>query len=117
MSFRLNRRALCQRDPTVVRFDRRLSGDNHRSGGCMVVDKERRKGDESQIVNALKRELNDEQRIALADLERFGWELKFIRRPMFQESVPVVFDPDRTHYAVLEKDGSLNEKPGFDIRK
>jgi len=55
--------------------------------------------------------------MALADLERFGWELKFIRRPMFQQPVPVVFDSSRKHYAVLNLDGSLDENPGFDIRK
>lgn len=65
----------------------------------------------------LKRELNEEQRLALAELEKFGWELKFIRRPMFQQPVPVVFDSDRRHYAVLQPDGTLNEKPGFEIRK
>ena len=38
----------------------------------------------------LKRELNTEQRLTLAELEKFGWELKFIRRPLFQQPVPVV---------------------------
>ena len=36
---------------------------------------------------------------------------------MFQESVAVIFDPDRKNFAVLQKDGSLNENPGFDIRR
>jgi hypothetical protein len=39
-----------------------------------------------------------------------------VRRPMFQASVPVVFDSDRKQYAVLEADGTLNENPGFKIR-
>lgn len=77
---------------------------------------ERRKAD-SRLSNALKRELNEDQRIALADLEKFGWELKFIRRPMFQQPVPVVFDSSRTHFAVLNTDGTLDENPGFDIRR
>ena len=68
-------------------------------------------------TQALKRELNEDQRIALADLERFGWELKFIRRPMFQQPVPVVFDSSRQHFAVLNTDGTLDENPGFDIRR
>jgi hypothetical protein len=66
---------------------------------------------------ALKRELNEEQRLALAELEKFGWELKFIRRPMFQEPVAVVFDSERRNYAVLRPDGTLDEKPGFNIRR
>jgi hypothetical protein len=77
---------------------------------------ERRKS-ELKLSNALKRELNADQRMALAELEKFGWELKFIRRPMFQQPVPVVFDSDRRHFAVLQADGSLDENPGFDIRK
>lgn len=35
---------------------------------------------------------------------------------MFQDSVPVVFDPDRNHFAVLRADGTLDEDPGFVIR-
>jgi len=36
---------------------------------------------------------------------------------MFQQPVPVVFDSDRNHFAVLNADGTLDETPGFDIRK
>ena len=65
---------------------------------------------------ALKRELNDDQRLTLAELEGFGWELKFVRRPMFQDSVPVVLDSERQHFAVIEPDGTLNEHPALNIR-
>ena len=65
----------------------------------------------------LRSELNDAQLETLNELERFGWQLKFIRRPMFQPSIPVVFDGDRKHYAVLEPDGTLNEHPAFTIRE
>ena len=44
-------------------------------------------------------------------------ELKFIRRPMFQEPIPVVFDSDRRNYAVLNSDGTLDDNPGFEIRR
>ena len=77
---------------------------------------ERRKV-EKRPSQALKRELNEDQRMALVELERFGWELKFIRRPMFQQPVPVVFDSNRQHFAVLNTDGTLDENPGFDIRR
>ena len=78
--------------------------------------KERRKSAE-RIANALKRELNESQLASLYSLEPFGWELKFVRRPMFQQSIAIVFDADRKTFAVLEADGTLNENPGFDIRK
>ena len=64
----------------------------------------------------LRNELNDAQLETLNELERFGWQLKFIRRPMFQPSIPVVFDGDRKTFGVLEADGTLNEHPPFTIR-
>ena len=81
-----------------------------------ISELERRKVDR-RPTQALKRELNEDQRVALADLERFGWELKFIRRPMFEKPVPVVFDSSRQHFAVLNVDGTLDEHPAFDIRR
>lgn len=64
---------------------------------------------------ALKRELNSEQMMTLNHLERFGWELKFVRRRE-GKIVPVVFDSDRSTYGYLQEDGELNEKPDFHIR-
>ena len=78
---------------------------------------EERRSGERPLSSALKRELNEAQRMALGELERFGWELKFIRRKPFQDSIPVVFDADRKNFAVLRKDGTLDEHPGFEIRK
>ena len=80
----------------------------------MMAEKQRKT--EKELTSLLKRELNEEQRLTLADLERFGWELKFIRRPLFQPSIAVVFDSDRKCFAVLEPDGTLNENPGITIR-
>ena len=79
------------------------------------MDRERRREDPGERAK-LRAELNEDQRIALSDLERFGWELKFIRHPLFLEIVPVVFDPDRQHFAVIRADGTLDENPGFVIR-
>jgi hypothetical protein len=79
------------------------------------MDRERRK--DTGVNHAkLRAQLNEDQLIALSDLERFGWELKFVRHPMFQDIVPVVFDPERDHFAVIRADGTLDEDPGFDIR-
>lgn len=76
---------------------------------------DRRREDETTTAR-LRALLNDDQLGKLAELERFGWALKFVRRPLFQPSIPVVFDGDRRTFAILEPDGSLNEEPGFDIR-
>jgi hypothetical protein len=64
----------------------------------------------------LRRQLNQDQLMTLAELEHFGWELRFIRRQPFQEPVPVVFDAERRRFAVLRRDGGIDEDPGFDIR-
>lgn len=80
-----------------------------------MTQSERRK-DQPRSTRDLRAELNEAQRDTLADLERYGWQLKFIRRPIFQPSIPVVFDGDRKSYAVLEPDGTLNEHPPFVIR-
>ena len=80
-----------------------------------MTQPERRK-DEHKSTRELRGELNEAQRDTLADLERYGWQLKFVRRPLFQPSVPVVFDGDRKSFAILEPDGTLNEHPPFDIR-
>ncbi len=82
-----------------------------------MVEKERRRKALTPMQAAMRRELNEAQIHTLASLEPFGWELKFVRKPLFQASVPVVFDGDRKKFAVLEPDGSLNENPGFKIRE
>ena len=75
-----------------------------------------RRASAQETAARLRALLNEDQRMTLAELEQFGWTLKFVRKPLFQPSVPVVFDADRRRYAVLEPDGSLNETPGFEIR-
>lgn len=78
------------------------------------MKEKRHAGMESSL--ALKRELNDDQRLTLAELEGFGWELKFVRRPLFQDSIPVVADSQRRNFATIEPDGTLNEHPALVIR-
>lgn len=66
--------------------------------------------------DALRDALLPPQRKALATLEQFGWTLKFVRRPMFLDPVPVAFDREGEKWVVIEADGSLNENPGFKLR-
>ncbi|HNV84888.1 MAG TPA: hypothetical protein PLF92_06455 [Arenimonas sp.] len=65
---------------------------------------------EKQPGSELKSELNQDQLMTLSSIEHFGWELKFIRRKLFQPKVAVVFDRDKKRYAILEADGTLNDK-------
>ena len=77
-------------------------------------DAERRKA--AANLPRLKQELNERQLATLDGLEHFGWQLKFIRHKLFQDPVAVVFDRREEKFAVLERDGSLNDRPAFDIR-
>lgn len=79
------------------------------------MQQERRRGAPGSR-GSLRAELNDDQRTTLVELERFGWELHFLRRPLFQPSVAFLYDRDRRSYAVLEEDGTLNESHGHAIR-
>jgi hypothetical protein len=80
-----------------------------------MATSERRVQDKQRLAE-MKRELNDDQLNTLRELEMFGWELKFIRHKPFAPGIPVVFDGDRKKFAVLREDGTLDDKPGFDIR-
>lgn len=75
-----------------------------------------RRRDEHHSSREMRAELNEAQLETLGTLERYGWSLKFIRHPLFQPSVPVVFDGDRKTFGMLEADGTLNEHPPFAIR-
>jgi hypothetical protein len=79
------------------------------------MDIERRKGMEPVPEN-LEELLNEAQLNTLRSIERFGWQLHFIRRPLFQEVVPVLISREGNKCAVLEADGSINERVDLDIR-
>jgi hypothetical protein len=80
-----------------------------------MSDQERRDKERAHSFT-LKRQLNQEQMLTLRSLENFGWELKFIRHPPAEPPIAVVFDADRKKFAVLNQDGTLNEKSYLNIR-
>jgi hypothetical protein len=82
-------------------------------GGGVMQPKERRAQLRRSAV-LLRRELSEAQSFALVGLENFGWELKFIRHPLFQEPVAVV--SDGTSVAVLDRDGQLVEQVPITVR-
>lgn len=79
-----------------------------------VVDEKR--GQQKAIPIDLGRYLNNLQLLALHSLESFGWNLWFIRRPLFMQPIVVVASPDSNKYAVLEEDGSVNMNPALAVR-
>ncbi|MFI8718254.1 hypothetical protein ACIGHF_10265 [Stenotrophomonas sp. NPDC077464] len=65
---------------------------------------------------ALREGLTAEQRQAVDTLEHFGWQLRFVRRPLFRDPVPVLFDRSGERYVVLQPDGSLDESQTLKLR-
>ncbi len=82
----------------------------------MTITTGERRQSAVQLLRTLKGELNEAQLETLASLERFGWELKFVRRPPFQPSIAVVMDSERKSLGVLETDGTLNESADLTLR-
>ena len=79
---------------------------------------ERRQGATPKSAE-LRLQLNASQLRMLRELECFGWELRFVRRPPFVEPIPVIFaadDSGEDAYITLRFDGSLDEQPAVDIR-
>lgn len=76
---------------------------------------ERRTGVNPIPLN-LREFLNEDQRRTLRQVEGYGWELAFVRRPLFQDPVVVIKNGDGSAYSVLEDDGTINSEPDIIIR-
>jgi len=64
----------------------------------------------------LRAGLRPAQLVTLEALEIFRWRLAFVRRPLFQAPIPVMFDQTGTRHVVIEEDGSLDEHPTLRLR-
>lgn len=77
--------------------------------------RERRKGLDG-VPDSLETYLNQSQLLTLQQIENFGWSLKYVRRPLFMEPVPVLYHREMNTYAVIEMDGSLNKTVDVAVR-
>jgi hypothetical protein len=82
----------------------------------MVMAKEQRVG-KPPVPGDLEETLNDAQMLSLRRMENYGWELKFIRRPLFQDVLPVMFHSDSNKIGVLEEDGTINMQRDLNVRE
>ncbi len=80
-----------------------------------MPERERRTSEEHTAA-LLRQGLTAAQLRALETLEQFQWTLAFVRRPMFQDPLPVVTDRSGERRAVLRPDGTLDESPGLQLR-
>lgn len=77
---------------------------------------ERRKRAPVQDPESLRTGLTPPQLVTLEALEIFKWRLTFVRRPLFQAPIPVLFDRENTRHVVIEEDGTLNENSTLKLR-
>lgn len=63
----------------------------------------------------LRAQLNDPQLDMTRELERFGWDLRFVRKPPFQPAVPVLFASDDA-FLCLREDGTMEDMPPIEFR-
>ncbi len=82
----------------------------------MNMDYQHKRGEVSPVPENLMKYLNEDQLMAYHSVERFGWHIKFIRRPLFQRPVCVLASPDGDKLAILETDGSINEDADIQLR-
>jgi hypothetical protein len=84
----------------------------------MIVSKclkEHRIGKEP-IPEDIKSRLTEVQLATLARLQGFGWTIKFVRRPLFQQQVVVLVDPAGEQHAILHEEGFIEQNPDITIR-
>ncbi len=90
------------------------AGIRYRSVFSAMSSPERRNPPIDQAT--LRQGLTPEQLAAVETLEHFGWQLRFVRRPLFREPVPVLFDRAGERYVVLLADGSLDDTQTLKLR-
>lgn len=82
-----------------------------------MYEREKRQRVDEASREELRSGLSPQQIATLDSMHAFGWELRFVRRKLFQPPIPVVFDRKRERFAVVEVDGSINSALGFQIRE
>ena len=79
------------------------------------VETEKRR-DADPIPENLEDWLSQDQLDALKQLENFGWQLQYIRRPAFQDPIVIIYCRDNNKFGILEKDGKIDTDPDIVIR-
>ena len=67
-----------------------------------------RRAGEQPIPDNLEKVLSKPQMTKLLQLESMGWRLWFVRRPLFQAVLPVLYDPTNSFTGVIEDTGACS---------
>ena len=80
------------------------------------MGREKRKGN-IPIPGNLKEFMNEAQWKALSGIEYTGWRLRFVRRPLFQEPMLFIQNPNDGRIGILDKDGNVKIQPKIKVRE
>jgi len=72
--------------------------------------RERRSG-KPPVPKDLRSLLSPQQLKALNELEGFGWQVDYVRRPLFQQPRVVMHDPDSGRQAMITEEGMVDYFP------
>lgn len=75
-----------------------------------------KRGSQEPVPHDLEHYLTPFQRQSLDNLKGFGWQLAFVRRPLFELPTVVLLSPEGKQYATLDEEGSLNLEPEYQWR-
>ena len=79
------------------------------------MSEEKRVG-EKAIPDNVDDYLNDLQKVILDKINKFGWSLKFVRRPSNEEPIVVIQDQDGKKIGVMKEDGEIDFETGIELR-
>jgi hypothetical protein len=75
-----------------------------------------RRTNQKPIPDDVKKLLSSKQLAAVHQGHYFGWRLGFVRRPLFQDPVFVVYNSEYDLIGILEQDGHINTEVELDLR-
>ena len=79
------------------------------------MSEEKRVGEMAIPVN-VDDYLNDLQKVILGKINKFGWSLKFVRRPANEKPIIAIQDQDGKKIGVMLEDGEINFETGIELR-
>ena len=79
------------------------------------MNNERREG-LVPVPSDLKPYLNEDQMRTYRTMQGFGWEMYFIRRPVFQLPTVVMINHEGTHVAVIDENGRFDQDTKIELR-
>ena len=77
---------------------------------------EEKRGGQKAIPDNVEVYLNDLQKVILDKINKFGWSLKFVRRPANEKPTIVIQDQDGKKIGVMLEDGEINFETGIELR-